>query len=70
MGNIGIEYCPTERMWSDILKNPNQDKALHFFRGQLINVTKDYDDELERGHSHPDLLIEKYMVTSNYEVLK
>ena len=33
-------------MWSYILNKPKQSKAFRIFRGELLNVTEDYDEEL------------------------
>ena len=55
-GNIEIEYEPTGRMWSDVLTTPKQGIAFRMFRGQLMNVSEDYDDEIESLNTHPDLL--------------
>ena len=43
-------------MWSDVLTKPKQGIAFREFRGQLMNVSQDYDDDVERLNTHPDLL--------------
>jgi hypothetical protein len=55
-GDIEIQYEPTGRMWSDVLTKPKQGIAFREFRGQLMNVSEEYDDEVERLNTHPDLL--------------
>ena len=55
-GNIEIQYEPTGRMWSDALTKPKQGIAFREFRGQLMNVSEDYDDEIEHLNTHQDLL--------------
>ena len=57
-GDIKVENCPIERMWLDILNKPNQGNALHLYRGKLLNVTEDYDNEVERSNTHPNLITE------------
>ena len=46
-GDIKFEHFTTERMWSYILNKPKQGKAFRLFRGELMNVPEDYDDEVE-----------------------
>jgi hypothetical protein len=43
-------------MWSDILTKPKQGKAYREMRGMLMNIPEDYDDDVERRLTHPDLL--------------
>ena len=46
-------------MWSDILNKPNQGKDFCLFRGELINIPEDYDDEVEQINNHPELIAEE-----------
>ena len=55
-GEIEVKYEPTGKMWSDILTKPKQGKVFREFRGHLMNIPEDYDDEVERKNTHPDLL--------------
>ena len=55
-GDIEIQYKPTGRMWSDVLTRPKQCITFRVFCGQLMNVSEDYDGEIERLNMHPDLL--------------
>ena len=43
-------------MWCDILTKPKQGQVFYEFRGYLMNVPVDYDDEAESLLTHPDLL--------------
>ena len=43
-------------MWCDILTKPKQGSVFNKFRGHLMNVPQDYDDEAERLRTHPLLL--------------
>ena len=45
-------------MQSDMLTKPQQGKAFREFCSHLMNVPKNYDDEVERLNTHPDLLSE------------
>ena len=56
MGDVEIQYEPTGSMWCDILTKPKQGSILRKFRGHLINVPQDYDDDAERLRTHPLLL--------------
>ena len=55
-GELEVRYEPTGTMWSDILTKPKQGKAFRVMRGVLMNIPEDYDDEVERRNTHPDLL--------------
>ena len=55
-GELEVHYEPTGRMWSDILTKAKQGKAFREFRGKLMNVPEDYDDDVERELTHPKLL--------------
>ena len=55
-GEVEVEYCPTEMMWADVLNKPKQGKGFRLDRSHLMNVPVDYDDEVERKATHPDLL--------------
>ena len=61
-------------MWSDILTKPKQDSVFRKFRGHLMNVPTDYDDEAERLCTHPLLLPKEDdlegLSTADKEVLK
>ena len=53
---VDVEYCPTEKMWWDILNNPKQSAPYRMDCSHLINVTLDYDDEVDLKADHPALL--------------
>ena len=53
---IDIQYCPTEKMWADILTKPLQGAAFRTMRHHLQNCPVDYDDNVERKLTHPKLL--------------
>ena len=55
-GDVEIAYEPTGSMWSDILTKPKQGSVFRKFRGHLMNVPTDYDDDAERLRTHPLLL--------------
>ena len=51
-----IQYCPTGDMWADI-----NTKALHVslfykMRAQLMGVDENYDDDIEKQNTYPNLL--------------
>jgi hypothetical protein len=43
-GEITIEHCPTEQMWTDINTKPKQGAVFRAFRGQVIGIPADYND--------------------------
>ena len=73
-GDVEIAYKPTGSMWSDILTKPKQGSIFRKFRGHLMNVPTDYDDEAERLRMHPLLLPKedeaKPLSTAEKNVLK
>ena len=52
---IDIQYCPTEKMWADILTKPLQGAAFRTMRHHLQNCPVDYDDNVEQKLTHPKL---------------
>ena len=53
---IDIQYCPTEKMWADILTKPLQGAAFRTMRRHLQNNPVDYNDNVEQKLTHPKLL--------------
>ena len=45
-GEVDVKYCPTEKMWSDVLTKPLQGQAFRAMRSQLMNCPEDYHEEL------------------------
>ena len=43
-GEITIEHCPTEQMWTDINTKPKQGAVFRAFRGQVMGIPADYND--------------------------
>ncbi len=58
-GDIEIMHAPTEEMWSDVLTKPQQGMLFKKMRAVLMNVDVNYDDDLERRNTHPQLLPEE-----------
>ena len=52
MGDVEIKYELTGSMWCDILTKPKQGSNFREFRGHLMNVPKDYDNDGERLRTH------------------
>ena len=51
-----MDYCPTEKMWCDILNKKNQVSPYRLDVSHLMNIPVDYDDGVERKATHPALL--------------
>ena len=51
-----MAYKLTGSMWCNILTKPKQGSVFKKFRGHVMNVPQDYDDEAERLRTHPLLL--------------
>ena len=45
-GEITVEHCPTEQMWTDINTKPKQGAVFREFRGQVMGVFGDYVDSV------------------------
>ena len=55
-GELEVQYCPTKKMWTDVLNKPEQGAKFRLDRAELMNVPVDYDDDVERRRTHPKLL--------------
>jgi hypothetical protein len=44
-GEIVIEHCPTEQMWTDINTKPKQGKVFRKFWGHVMGIPADYNDD-------------------------
>jgi len=54
--NLEVRYCPTERMWADILTKPKQGGTFCLDCSHLMNIPINYDNDVERINTHPLLL--------------
>jgi hypothetical protein len=43
-GEVTIEHCPTEQMWTDINTKPKQGAVFRAFRGHVMGIPADYND--------------------------
>lgn len=43
-GEIVVEHCPTDQMWTDINTKPKQGAIFREFRGQVMGIESDYND--------------------------
>ena len=43
-GEITIEHCPTEQMWTDINTKPKQGAVFRAFRGHVLGIPADYNN--------------------------
>ena len=41
-GVVEVKYCPTEKMWSDVLTKPLQGEKIRKIRSMLTNCPEDY----------------------------
>ena len=55
-GEIVIHYLPTDDMWADINTKAWQGSLFYKMRGCLMGIGEDYDDDIERLDTNPDLL--------------
>ena len=55
-GEFIIQYYPTGDMWADINTKAPQGTLFYKMRARLMGVAENYDDDVERQDTHPDLL--------------
>ena len=55
-GDLMLQYYPTEIMWVDILNKPKQGTLFRRDQFHLMNMSIDYDNNVERGLTNPQLL--------------
>ena len=48
-GEIEIEHCPTDQMWTDINTKPKQGTVYRKFRGHVMGIPADYNDKDYEG---------------------
>ena len=48
-GEMSMEYCPIEEMWSDILTKPLQGRSYRIIKFKLVNMTELYVDTSENA---------------------
>jgi len=61
-GDVNVLHQPSEKM-SDMLKKPKQGLGFRRDRSCLMNVSKDYDDNMELKHTSQELFPEQVLVT-------
>ena len=69
-GEIEIEHCPTEMMWENVLNNPKGGRPFRLDRSYLMNVSADYDNNMELLKTHPYLLPEADRILSNSRCMR
>ena len=55
-GEVDIRYCPTKKMWSDILNKPQQGSPFSKDRAMIMNVPVNYYDRVKFLKMNPGLL--------------
>ncbi len=45
-GEIVVQHCPTEQMWTDINTKPKQGSTFCEFRTQMMGIKQDYNDKI------------------------
>jgi hypothetical protein len=45
---IDLQYCPTGKMWADVLTKPLQEQLFRDMQAFLQNCSRDYDNDLEQ----------------------
>ena len=55
-GDLEIQYKGTDKMWADVNTKPTQGKRFQVMRGEVMGVSAEYDDDVERRRTHPLLM--------------
>jgi hypothetical protein len=55
-GKVEIRYCPTKKMWSNVLNKPKQGSPFRKDRAVLMGIPKEYDDHVEYRRTQQELL--------------
>ena len=55
-GEVEIQYCPTEKMWSNVLNKPKQGGPFGKDPARLMGVPEEYDDNVKYRRTHQELL--------------
>ena len=55
-GEVDIRYCPTEKIWSNILNKPKQGGQFRKDRAMLMGVPEEYDDNVVYCSTQQELL--------------
>ncbi len=53
---VGVQYCLTKEMWSDILNKPKNGIPFQKYRSKLMNVPVEYEYNVKTRNTHPNLL--------------
>ena len=54
-GEVIIQYCPTGNIWADINTKYLKDSLFYNMRARLMGVDENYNDDIEKQNTHPDL---------------
>ena len=72
-GDVEIQHRGTKVMWADVNTKPLQGQMFREFRSHLLGISVEYDDDVERRNTHPNLLpkveVEGVISKADLEVL-
>ena len=55
-GKVEIRYCPTKKMWSNVLNKPKQGAPFRKDPAMMMDVPVEYDNNVKYFRTHPNLL--------------
>jgi hypothetical protein len=55
-GKVEIQYCPIEKMWSDVLNKPKQGALFRKDRAVLMGIPEEYNDNVKYRRTQQELL--------------
>ena len=55
-GDLEIQHKGTDEMWADVKTKPTQGKRFLVMCGEVMGVSAEYDDDVERRRTHPLLM--------------
>ena len=56
MGEMEVQYCPTEKMWVNLLNKPKQGATFRRDKAMLMNCPVEYNSIVERLSTNPKLI--------------
>ena len=55
-GDVEIQHKDTDEMWANVNTKPTQGKRFRVMRGEVMSVSAEYNNDVERRRTHPLLM--------------
>ena len=63
MGEMEVQYCPTTKMWANLINKPNQGEAFRKDRAIIMNYSQKYDNKVEHCSINLTILVFEQDIT-------